>query len=202
MENGRSGAPTMKGQSIMKHSLSALLSLAVLAAGLTLNAHAEARPGEVDFGKIGEPDSGGKYVEINLGRSLLSLAARLVERQQPEAGKLLRSVELVRVTVLGLNDGNRKATEKRVREVRRQLDKDGWERIVTAQEKNGEDVCIFIKSRGEEALQGLVVTVLDGKKQEAVLINIVGDIRPEQVAAVGEALHIEELKKAGQTAKQ
>lgn len=185
----------------MKRSLSVLLSLAVIAAGLTLNTRAEARPGEVDFGKIGEPDSGGKYVEINLGRNLISLAARLVEKQQPEAGKLLRSVELVRVTVLGLNDGNRKATEKRVREVRRQLDKDGWERIVTAQEKNGEDVCIFIKSRGDEALQGLVVTVLDGKKQEAVLINIVGDIKPEQVAAVGEALHIEELKKAGEAAK-
>lgn len=179
-----------------------MLGLALMAAGLAFNAHAETRPGEVDFGKIGEPDSGGKYVEINLGRNLISLAARLVEKQQPEAGKLLRSVDLVRVTVLGLNDHNRKATEKRVREVRSQLDRQGWERIVTAQEKNGEDVSIFVKARGDEALQGLVVTVLDGKKHEAVFINLVGDIKPEQVAAVGEALHIEQLKKAGESVKR
>ena len=131
----------------MKRSISFLLSVAVVAARLTIQAHAEPRPGEVDFGKIGEPDSGGKYVEINLGRNLISLAARLVEKHQPEAGKLLRSVELVRVTVLGLTEGNRKATEKRVHEIRSQLDKQGWERVVTAQEKSGEDVGIFVKAR-------------------------------------------------------
>ena len=186
----------------MKRSISFLLGIAVVTAGLTLNAQAEPRAGEVDFGKIGEPDSGGKYIEINLRRNLISLAARLVEKQQPEAGKLLRSVDLVRVTVLGLTDGNRKASEKRVREIRSQLDKQGWERIVTVQEKSGEDVGIFIKARGDEALEGLVITVLDGKKQEAVLINVVGDIKPEQVAALGEALHIEQLQKAGKAVKK
>lgn len=186
----------------MKRSISLLLSIAVAVASLTIRARAEPRPGEVDFGKMGEPDTGGKYIEINLRRNLISLAARLVEKQQPEAGKLLRSVELVRVTVLGLTDGNRQATEKRVREVRSQLDKQGWERIVTVQEKSGEDVGIFVKARGDEALEGLVITVLDGRKQEAVLINLVGDIKPEQIAALGEALHIEQLKKAGESVKK
>lgn len=186
----------------MKRSISVLLGIAVVAAGVAINSHAEPRAGEVDFGKIGDPHNGGKYVEINLGRNLLTLAARLVDRHQPEAGKLLRSVEMVRVTVLGLTDDNRDATGKRVREIRSQLDKQGWERIVTAQEKSGEDVGIFIKSRGDEALQGLVITVIDGRKDEAVLVNIVGDIKPEQVADLGEALHIEQLKKPGKVAKK
>lgn len=186
----------------MKRTISQFLAVAILAGGLILNARADVSPGEVDFGRIGEPGQGANYVEINLGRNLISLAARLVEKQQPEAAKLLRSVQLIRVNVLGLTDGNRNDTEKRVRGVRSQLDKQKWERIVTVQEKDGADVGVFVKARGDEALEGVVVTVLDGKKQEAVLINIVGDIKPEQIAALGEALNIDPLKKAGATIKK
>ena len=134
--------------------------------------------------------------------SLISLAAKLVEQAEPEAAKLLRSVQLIRVNVVGLTDENRSDTEKRFREFRSQLDKQGWERIVTAQEGNGEDVGVYVKTRGDEALEGLAVTVLDAGKKEAVLINIVGDIKPEQVAAVGKALNIDALKKAGDSIKK
>jgi hypothetical protein len=50
--------------------------------------------------------------------------------------------------------------------------------------------------RGPEAVEGVVVTVLDGKKQ-AVLINIVGDIRPEKLGAIGERFNIDPLKQLG-----
>lgn len=186
----------------MKRSISQFLAVAILAGGLSLNARASASPGEVDFGKLGDPGQGGNYVEINLGRNLISLAARLVEKQKPEVGKLLRSVELIRVNIVGLTDENRSGAEKRVLGIRAQLDKQGWQRIVTVKEKGGEDVGIYIKARGDESLEGIVVTVLDGRKQEAVLINIVGDIKPEQIAAVGEALHIDPLKEAGSAIKK
>jgi hypothetical protein len=38
---------------------------------------------------------------------------------------------------------------------------------------------------------------LDGK-QQAIFVNIVGDIKPEQLALLGDRLHIEPLKKIGQ----
>jgi hypothetical protein len=47
-------------------------------------------------------------------------------------------------------------------------------------------------------VEGLVVTILDGNR-EAVLVNIVGNIKPEQVALLGERFNIEPLKKVGQT---
>jgi len=65
-----------------------------------------------------------------------------------------------------------------------------------AVQKKGEDVGVFLKTRGEETIEGLVVTVLDGRK-EAVLVNIVGDIKPEKIAVVGEKLNIDPLKKIG-----
>ena len=37
--------------------------------------------------------------------------------------------------------------------------------------------------------------MLDGKK-EAVLVNIVGDLKPEKLAMIGERFNIEPLKKA------
>ena len=103
---------------------------------------------------------------------------------------------MVRVNVIGLDDGNRAEIEKRVKKIRSDLDSHGWERVVTAQKKD-EDVGIYLKMRGAEAVEGVVVTVIDGN-HEAVLINIVGDIKPEKIAEVGERLNIEPLKKIGQ----
>jgi len=186
----------------MKRSINQFMALAIVAAGLNLNAFAGTSPGEVDFGKLGEPDTGGKYIEVNLGRNLISLAARLVEKHEPEAAKLLRSVQLVRVNVIGLNDENRSDAEKRVKDIRGQLDKQGWERVVTVQEQSGEDVGVYVKARADEALEGVVVTVMDAGKKEAVFVNIVGDIKPEQIVALGEALNIDPLKKIGGSLKK
>lgn len=186
----------------MKPFILTPLAVGALALGLCLNAPAGTNSGEVDFGKLGEPVKGSKYVEVNIGKNLISLAARLVEKQQPEAAALLRSVQLVRVNVLGLVDANRSDTEKRVGEIRTQLAGQGWERIVAVQEQSGEDVAIFVKARSDEALEGLVVTVVDGQKKEAVFVNIVGNIKPEQIASVGEALNIEPLKKIGEATQK
>jgi len=185
----------------MKRSISSFLAVALLTATATLSASAESAPGEVDFTGIAEPGQNAEYVDIHLGHNLIALAARLVDKQQPEAARLLRSVQLVHLNVVGVADENRDAMQKRVHEFRSQLEKNGWVRVVTVRQKGGEDVGIFVKTHGDESVEGVVVTVLDGK-EEAVLINIVGDIKPEQIAAVGEALNIDPLKQAGALIKK
>ena len=40
------------------------------------------------------------------------------------------------------------------------------------------------------------MVVIDGGKQ-AVFVNVVGDIKPEQLSMLGETLHIDPLKKLG-----
>jgi hypothetical protein len=72
--------------------------------------------------------------------------------------------------------------------------------VVAVQQKN-QDVGIYAKLRGEEAVEGVVVTVLEANR-EAVLINIVGDIKPEKLAVVGERFNIEPLKKLGPLLKK
>jgi len=177
----------------MKTMLRYPLAVAALAAGVSFNVLAGPPPGQVDFGKFTPPGDDGQFVEIQINSNLLSLAAQVVENQQPETAKLLRSVQLVHVNVVGLTDENRAELTKRVRQIRHDLDARGWDHNVAVQGRDGKDVGIYTKTRGGEALAGLVITVIDAKDQ-VVLINIVGDIRPEQVAALGEKLDIEPLK--------
>ena len=166
--------------------LTFLLSPPGLAAGF---------PGQVDFGTFDPPEDG-EFIEVRINSNLINMAARLTEKAEPDVARMLRNLKAVRVNVIGLTDENRDEITQRVQTVRRQLDEQGWERIVTVRDRN-EDVGVYLKLRGEEAVEGLVVTVTDGQG-EAVFVNIVGEIRPEQVAEIGERLHIEPLKQLGQ----
>jgi len=183
----------------MKTMIRYSLAIAVLVAGVSFNVRAGPPPGQVDFGKFTPPDGGGQFVEVQVDSNLLSLAAQVVEKQQPDAAKLLRSVQRVHVNVIGLTDANRAELEQRVRQICSDLEAQGWDHNVAVQHK-GQDVGIYTKTRGNEALAGLAITVID-PKDSVVLINIVGDIRPEQVAALGDKLNIKPLKDVGAALK-
>jgi hypothetical protein len=175
------------------------LSAGVALLGVVLAAD-KPSAGFVDFGTFTRDSANAEFVEVSIGSNLLSMAARLAGAKEPEAAEVLRGLQTVRVNVIGLGDNNRAEVVDRIEKIRGELVAKGWERIVTAQKK-GEDVGVYVKTRGEEAVEGVVVTVLDSRK-EAVLINIVGDIKPEKLSVLGERLDIEPLKKAGQALKK
>jgi hypothetical protein len=185
----------------MKRLTPYALGIAMLSASLIVSPGAETlSPGQVDFGKFSPPGSGGEFVEVYLSSGLISLAARLVEKQEPEVAKLLNGLQLVHVNVIGLDSDNRGDLEKRAQHFRKELDGKGWERIVTAQ-KQGKDVSVYLKMRDKDAVQGLAAVVMDGKER-AVFINIVGDIRPEQLSLLGEKFHLDPLKKLGSASEK
>ena len=170
------------------------LAITLLAmASLTSFSAESLPPGQVDFGKILPPDSGGDFVEVNIKSNLINMAARLAAKSEPEVAEVLRGVQAIRVNVVGLNNSNRAATQERVKTIRSELGTQGWERIVFAQ-SDKEDVGVYLKTRGDETVQGLVVTVMEGDKQ-AVLVNIVGDFNPDKLAMLGEKFNIDPLKK-------
>lgn len=171
---------------------SAAVSLAAAESGAPIAANAG---GYVDFGQL-VPSAEGKFVEINLSPGLLKFAATCVAKQEPQASELLGNLKHVRVNVVELSDRNREQTLERVKAVREELAGQGWTPMVNVREQpKGDDVQIFAKMRGEEAIEGLVVTVIDGNR-EVVLVNIVGDIKPEQIATLAERFNIDPLKHA------
>lgn len=174
----------------MKFNCSSIVIALTSATLLTLAARSET--GSVDFGTFTPPRSGGQFVEINLKSNLLAMAGRLAQKDEPEAAEMLKSIQSVHVRVIGLDDDNRTKTVEQIGRIRDQLEKEGWEKNVTVKDE-GNDVSIHTKLRGTEAVEGIVVTVLDGKNQ-AVLVNVVGDLRPEKLVALGEQFDIEPLK--------
>src|SRR5436190_8898373 len=188
-------------QNIMNHLIRDTLALSVLSALVSVGVCADNPPaGYVDFGKFSTPASGGEFVEVHIKSNLISMVARLVEKSEPDVAELIRGLQLIRVNVIGLDDENRAEMEKRVKKIRSELDARGWERVVTAQKKD-EDVGVYLKTRGADAVEGLVITVIEGNR-EAVLINIVGDIKPDKIAVIGERMNIEPLRKAGEALKK
>jgi len=180
----------------MKYFMPCVLGTAVLPLALAANVYAEALPpGQVDFGTFSSGSSG-ELVEVNVTSSLISLATKFIEKDQPDVAQVLKGLQLVHVNVIGMNDGNRSELESRVQGIRKELESKGWERIVKVQEK-AQDVGVYLKTQNKDTVQGVVVVVIDGGK-EAVFVNVVGDIKPEQLAMLGEKLHIDPLKKIGQ----
>jgi hypothetical protein len=175
----------------MKNLLTSTLLAGLLLGTNTLNAQSQL-PGFVDFGKITEL-GGESTVDIHLKGPLLSMAARIIDKSETEAAELLRNLKLVRVNVFKLDDKNRAEIQKRIKGIRANLETEKWEPIVSVHDKN-DDVGVYVKMRGEEAIEGIVVTVIEGKG-EAVFINIVGDIKPEQLGMVADKLNLDPLKK-------
>lgn len=172
--------------------LAGLLSLSILPA--------EAAPaGEFDFGGFaGLEDT--QAVEVNLGPGLINLASKVAGKADSQTGRLLGGLKAVRIHVFNLNNENRRTLEDRFAEIRKNLGDAGWERILMAKE-NRQDVAIYTKLRGGEAVEGLVITVMNERKQ-AVLINIVGDIKVDQLADVADRLDLEPLKRISGSLKQ
>lgn len=178
----------------MKNLLCSSFAAAAFAV-LTVSS-AAADGGYVDFGRF-EPAAGREFVEVNVRSGLLKFAARIAAIEEPEAAELLRNISHVRVNVIGLDDTNRAGTVERIARIRADLEAGGWEKIVTVREgtdQGGEDIAVYMKAKGDDAIEGVVVTVIGGKG-EAVLVNVVGDIRADQLAKLGETLDLQPLRK-------
>jgi Domain of unknown function (DUF4252) len=185
----------------MKRLMPWIIGTAMLfgAANLTVRAE-EMLPGQVDFGTFSPPKGNGEFVEVNVPTGLITLASRLVEKEDPDVAKLLNGLKMVRVNVIGLDEDNRAEMQKRAQKIRKDLAGKGWERIVTAQQKD-QDVSVYLNLTDKGAVQGLAAVVLDGN-EHAVFVNVVGEIKPEQLSTLGEKLHLDPLKQIGEASQK
>lgn len=167
------------------------VSAAIAAVTLMTTVRAAGAPGEINFGEF-EPTPGAQFVEVNINSNLITMVTNFAKKAEPEVAEVLQGLKSIRVNVLGLTDENRTEIQEKITQVRSHLEKGGWDRVVTVMDK-ADDVGVFIKTKGADVVEGLVVTVLSGKS-EAVFVNIVGDLRPDRLAMVGERFNIEPLK--------
>jgi hypothetical protein len=171
----------------MNRCLTFLLALCFSLPVAAQNADLEAMPGYVDFGSLssvyGEP-----RVMINISGLVLKFmaAATAAHQDEAEAAELMRNLKAVRVNVYSTAGVLEPALEQIAR-VKEMLQKHDWQPVVQVRESD-EEVQIFMKA-DDTGVQGLTVMSVDS--EEAVFINILGQIDPSQLSVVMDKLDVD-----------
>jgi Domain of unknown function (DUF4252) len=128
-------------------------------------------------------DKAKRKTEISLDQSMLNLASAFLsdsDQDQAAAKKILEGLKGLYVRVFEFDTPGQYA-QSDLDPLRRQLQGAGWGQIVSSTE-NHESAGVWIrKENGAPA--GLVVLVTNDR--EVTLVNLVGTIRPEDLAALG-----------------
>jgi hypothetical protein len=145
----------------------------------------KAFPGYVDFGELnsifGEPT-----VQISIGASLLGLVASLSAEEDPEAADLFKKLNGVRVNVFETESMADGAVDL-VKDISGKLSQSGWESVVTVNSAD-EQVRVFMKLNAE-TVDGITVMALEDN--EAVFVNVIGNINPEELKRVMKNFDVE-----------
>jgi hypothetical protein len=166
------------------------IAMMCLAAMLALPAMAQedalkAFPGYVDFGELGSI-FGEPTVQIAVGASLLNLVSSLSANEDPEAAAMLKRLNGVRVNVYETSEIADGALEY-VKNISSGLASRGWESVVTVN-SDDEQVRIFMKINGD-VIDG--ITVMAVEDTEAVFVNVIGNINPEELGKVMDKFDID-----------
>ena len=160
----------------------AVLSLSLLACGFTAPRHSE---GFANLESLGAADVE-QTVSLSIGPTLLHFAAAHID-DEPEVADLLRGLDGVRIRVYEI-DGDAGRVAARMNRMGRHLEADGWEAVALIREK-GEETRLLVKIT-ENQVRGMTFLSTDGKS-EAVVINLMGDIRPDRFSDVMVALDVD-----------
>ncbi len=142
-------------------------------------------PGYVDFGDLsatyGEPK-----ITINLGGTMLNFVGMMSASESPETSELISKLKGIRVQMYS-TDENADAAKQQFSKVKGGLKSGGWEPIVQINEDD-EQVLIHMKMDGEN-MEGLTVMVVD--EEEAVFVNVIGQLNPAELGRVMESLDVD-----------
>ena len=160
---------------------SALLALMVSACGLTAPRSNE---GYADLDSLGMLDVD-NTMTLSIGPSLLRFAARHVE-DDPETQALLRGLDGVRIRIYEI-DRNPDKVAERIEHMSAKLRGQDWQPVALVQEE-GEQAHLLMKGSGDR-IYGLTVITSDG--EEAVIVNVMGDLKPEYFTDAMVALDVD-----------
>ena len=167
----------------MKRVLAAILcglwTLALAGCGITAPRSSE---GFANLDSLGLSDTD-RVLALSIGPALLHFAARHVE-DDPETRELLRGLDGVRIRVYEI-DGDATRVASRMHGMSDRLQAGGWEQVVLVRSED-EQAHMLVKIT-DGRICGMTVLVSDGEA-EAVVINLMGEIRPQQFGDVMLAL--------------
>jgi len=127
-----------------------------------------------------------RSMSLSLGKTALRFAAGFLD-DDPETQALLRSLDGVRIRTYVVN-GDTGNIARKFERMGNRLDKDGWEPVMLVREDD-ELVQMFAK-HCSSGMRGL--TIVSADDDEVVVVNIMGNIQPDQFGDVMVALDVED----------
>jgi len=159
-------------------------ALALLLAGCGLTAP-RGNAGYADLDSLGLRDTD-LVLSLSLGPAILRFAENHVD-DDPEARALLHGLDGVRIRIYEV-DGDAGRVAARMARMSRDLQADGWEPVLLVRQQDEQAHMLLRIVDGR--IHGMTVLVLDGEA-EAVVVNLMGDIRPEQFGEVMVAMDVD-----------
>jgi len=141
--------------------------------------------GYADLESLGVLDTD-QVMTLSIGPALLRFAANHVD-DDPEVRELLRSLDGVRIRIYEIN-GDAGRVALRIDSMSRHLQDDGWEPVMLV--RKDDEATHMLMRVVDQRIRGLTVLVTDGDS-EAVVVNLMGTIQPEQFGEVMMALDTE-----------
>ncbi len=155
--------------------------------------------GYVDFSEFDYFRNKEKKVEVSLKGPLLNFITKAASENDPEAAKLFGSLKALTVAVFEINNGQAQEVENIISDVSGRLKACRWDRIVRVKDKGNHVEIFTLISENLESFEGLVVMVLN--ETEAVFVNIVGNIDPNQLGKLGGKFNIPNLTEVMENSK-
>ena len=127
-----------------------------------------------------------RTMAISIGPTVLRIAIWALDDDEPETAALLRDLDGVRIRIYEI-DGDAERVAGRVQKMSLKLREDNWQPVILIQE-DGEQTHMLMRSDGDR-IQGL--TLITSDDEEAVVINLMGHLNPENWTEVMEALDVD-----------
>jgi hypothetical protein len=150
------------------------------------------QPGYIDFGSFEKFQGAEETVEVFIKGPLLKFVSKASEYDDPELASLLNNLKLIKVNVFSMNNFDINEARNIMKSVSEKIDRNKWELMVRTKEA-GEYVEVYTQFGPKDTLTGLVVMAVQ-EKQEAVFVNIVGEIDPAKLGKLSEKFNIPKLK--------
>ena len=149
-------------------------------------------PGYVNFAEIEIPQDAEESVEVYVRGPLLKLVARATREEDPALYDLLSKLLLVSVNTFSLDNTIAEDLKPKIVRIESDLAQQNWEKVARVKEQ--EDLTnVYMKLDGEKIV-GLVVMAIEGDgTQEAVFVNIVGEIDMDAIGKLGRKFDIPTL---------
>ncbi len=147
-------------------------------------------PGYVDFEDIDIPGDAEETVEVYVRGPLLKLVAQASQGEDPALSKLLSKLLLVKVNTFSIDSQTAQELKQKITKIESELQKKNWEKVVRVKERD-ELVNVYLKMDNDRVV-GLVVMAIE-EEDEAVFVNIVGEIDLDSIGKLGQKFDIPKL---------